>query len=479
MAVLMATASVALIFLVLVDAFETMLLPRRVRRQFRFARSLLRLLLGTLGCPCPAGSIGEAAKHALEPVRAAVDHHSPGVLGCRSDHGVRRLALALATPLGGKEAAGLGIYAYFSGVTFFTLGYGDITPIEPWGRFLAVVETGVGFGFLAVIISYLPVLYQAFSRREVTISLLDARAGSPPTAGTFLGRLARFSDLKKLDQFLDEWERWAAEVLESHLSFPVLSYYRSQHDNQSWLAALTAILDTSALVVAAVPDTDHTQAWLAFAMSRHVVVDLAQTFYAPPVDPPTDRLPPERWKILRESLRQAGLELNEGEAELRRLTELRGMYEPFVTALSIRFLMPLPPVFIEGEPVDNWQTSAWMRRTRGFPAAHADGLTTTTIEWRENGIGPVSHARASEIDLFHDPRAVGQGAEKGAAVGLGHDPGVEDDHDPPVGPGPDQPAEALLELDHGFGDLVFHERVPSPWHGCLPAGPRAGDGWER
>src|SRR5262249_6121560 len=212
------------------------------------------------------------------------------------------------------------------------------------GRILAVVETGIGFGFLAVVISYLPVLYQAFSRREVTISLLDARAGSPPTAATLLGRLARFSDLGRLHQFLSEWERWAAEVLESHISFPVLSFYRSQHDNQSWLAALTTILDTSALVVAAVPKDDRSQAWMAFAMGRHVVVDLCQSLYAPPVDPIDDRLSPERWAILCEHLEKAGLELNQGKTVEGRLRELRAMYEPFVTALSIRFLMPLPPI---------------------------------------------------------------------------------------------------------------------------------------
>ncbi len=101
-----------------------------------------------------------------------------------------------------------------------------------------------------MVISYLPVLYQAFSHREVTISLLDARAGSPPTAGQLLIRISRDRNFALLDRFLEEWERWAAEVLESHVSFPVLSYYRSQHDNQSWLAAITAILDTSALVIA-------------------------------------------------------------------------------------------------------------------------------------------------------------------------------------------------------------------------------------
>ena len=100
-----------------------------------------------------------------------------------------------------------------------------------------------------MVISYLPVLYQAFSGREVTISLLDARAGSPPTAAQLLIRLARGRNLAALGRFLEEWERWAAQVLESHVSFPMLSYYRSQHDNQSWLAALTVVLDSSALVL--------------------------------------------------------------------------------------------------------------------------------------------------------------------------------------------------------------------------------------
>ena len=130
-------------------------------------------------------------------------------------------------------------------MTFFTLGFGDLTPQGPTGRALAVAEAGIGFAFLAVVISYLPVFYQAFSKREVTISLLDARAGSPPTAGSLLLRLAPGRNFEALDRFLQEWERFAAEVLESHLSFPLLSYYRSQHDNQSWLAAMTTILDAS------------------------------------------------------------------------------------------------------------------------------------------------------------------------------------------------------------------------------------------
>jgi hypothetical protein len=362
-----AMASVVLIFLVLMDSFETMLLPRRVKRPYRFARAFYVYSW----TPWAA-----AARKFLPPKRQGTFLSLFGPLSILILLGLWAFGLimgfgllhwAIGTPLGSHgEPASLGVYAYFSGVTFFTLGYGDVTPVELLGRILAVVETGIGFGFLAVVISHLPVLYPAFSRREVTIALLDARAGSPPTAGTLLSRSVRCGNVDLLGQFLAEWERWAAEVLESHISFPVLSFYRSQHDNQSWLAALTTILDTSALVVSGVQEGDRSQAWLTFAMCRHVVVDLAQVFQAPPVEPTADRLPPERLAALRDYLGKAGLALRDGQGVESRLTELRGMYEPFVNALSLRFVMPLPPVFRDGDPVDNWQTSAWMRRTRGF-----------------------------------------------------------------------------------------------------------------
>ena len=367
MLAMIALGSIVLILIVLIDTFETMLLPRRVRRQLRFSRMFYVYSWGPWAALARRVRSDKRRNTLLSwfgPLSILV---LIAVWAVALILGFALLHWAMGTPLGGQDgAAELASYTYFSGVTFFTLGYGDVIPTSSPGRFLAVVEAGIGMGFLAMVISYLPVLYQAFSRREIAISLLDARAGSPPTAGTLLSRLARFSDLDRLDQFLGEWEHWAAEVLESQISFPVLSYYRSQHDNQSWLAALTAILDTSALVLAAVPKKDRIQAWMAFAMGRHVVVDLAQAFHAPPVDPPTDRLAPEQWNALRDLLGKAGLKLNEGEAVELRLRELRGMYEPFVTALSIRFLMPLPPVLPAGDPVDNWQTSAWMRRARGF-----------------------------------------------------------------------------------------------------------------
>src|SRR5262249_59014024 len=112
---------------------------------------------------------------------------------------------------------------------------------------LVVTEAGLGLGFLAAIIGYLPFIYGSFSKREVDISLLDSRAGPPPTAGELLRRHSYDGGRDALHQLLKDWELWSAELMESHLSYPVLAFFRSQHDNQSWIASLTAILDACAL----------------------------------------------------------------------------------------------------------------------------------------------------------------------------------------------------------------------------------------
>ena len=132
-----------------------------------------------------------------------------------------------------EGAVGFGSYAYLSGVTFFTIGFGDVTPRTGLGRAFAVFEGATGFGFLALIVAYLPLPFGAFAAREVDITLLDERAGAPPSAVEFLRRHGP-RDPERLDAFLREWERWAASVLESHLSYPALLYFRSQHEHQSW-----------------------------------------------------------------------------------------------------------------------------------------------------------------------------------------------------------------------------------------------------
>ena len=271
MAWLGAVLAVALIVVVFIDTFEAMILPRRVRHGYRLARLFYRsawLLCRGLARLLPAGRWRQGLLGIFGPLSLFV---LVGVWATGLITGFALLHWSLDTALSLPRGAddGFTTYMYFSGTTFFTLGYGDVVPTGTWGRLLSVVEAGIGFGFLAVVISYLPVLYQAFSRREIAISLLDARAGSPPSAGELLRRLAESRNRAPAvpactgaGPLLADWERWAAELLESNSSYPVLSYYRSQHDNQSWVAALTTILDTSALLIAAVESPDGYQARL-------------------------------------------------------------------------------------------------------------------------------------------------------------------------------------------------------------------------
>jgi hypothetical protein len=352
--------SVLLILGILLDAFETVVLPRRVTRRIRFARAFYRVTW----IPSAALARRISSSRRRETYLGFFGPLSLLLLlwvwAVGLVIGFAALHWSLGSPLNAVEARrSFGTYAYFSGTTFFTLGYGDLTPSAPLGRALAVTEAGVGFGFLALIIGYLPVIYQAFSRREARISLLDARAGSPPSAAELLRRHGQ--SIQELDQLLRDWELWAADLLESHLSYPVLCYYRSQHNNQSWLAALTAVLDASALVMVGMEGAPRRQAQLTFAMARHAVVDLAQIFNTPPREPIPDRLPPAELKRMRAVLAAAGVRLADGAAADQRLSELRRMYEPFVSPLADFLFIPLPSWVPADEFFDNWQTSRWGR----------------------------------------------------------------------------------------------------------------------
>ncbi len=357
-----AAAGFALVAIVLWDAFEAIVLPRRVTRRFRLTRLFYRstwLPWRAVANWMPSGKRRESFLGFFGPLSLLV------LLGVWATGLVAGFALLQrgAGPLNKtwNGPTSFGTYLYLSGTSFFTLGLGDVTPTTPLARWLTVAEAGMGFGFLAIVIGYLPVIYQSFSRREAGIVLLDARAGSPPTAAELLRRHAQDHGMEALRELLYEWERWSAELLESHISYPVVSYFRSQHDNQSWLAALTAILDTSALTIVGVEGACARQARLTFAMARHAAVDLSQVFFATPRAPDSDRLPAGELERLRTMLANAGLQLRAGPNADQKLADLRLMYEPYIHSLSRHLCMNLPPWIAAKEAKDNWRTSAWSR----------------------------------------------------------------------------------------------------------------------
>lgn len=350
----------ALLFAVLLDALETVVLPRRVRRHFRLTSWFYRLAWE------PWAVLARFAKE-LGPREAFLGYFGPLSLIFLVALWAAGLIVGFALVQWGtgghvglaNTVPGFGLLLYHSGETFFTLGYGDIVPTAGFSRFLAVLEAGLGFAFLGIVVGYIPTIYSAFSRREIEISLLDARAGSPPTASELLRRYCRCSGNDGLDRIFQAWERWSAEVLESHLSYPVLSFFRSQHNNQSWLAALTTILDATALVIVGIEGMPSEQAKMTFAMARHAAVDLAQVVAAVYDPHAKDRLPLEEFLRLRQGLAEKGVMVSAaGDAEAR-LASLRALYEPYVHAIACRLRIALPPWMFAQKAADNWKVAPW------------------------------------------------------------------------------------------------------------------------
>ena len=374
MEILAAVFGAAIIFIVLWDAFETIVLPRRVPRRVRLTRLFYRYTWRPWSAAArllPPGKRRETYLSFFGPLSLLL-LLSVWAAGLIVGFAIMHWALGSAINVADRSA-NFGTDLYLSGTTFFTLGLGDVIPSTPFTRALTVIEAGMGFGFLALVIGYLPVLYQSFSRREVNITLLDARAGSPPTAAELLRRHNTAQGLDALQRLLRDFERWAAELLESHISYPVLAYFRSQHVNQSWLGALTTLLDASALVMVGIEGGGARQAQLTFAIARHAVVDLAQVFVTPPRSPAADRLSPAEFSKLRARLAAAGLQFLEGGAVEARLLELRRMYEPYVNSLADYLQVSIPPWMPALQAKDNWQTSAW-EKSSGPAAPQPAGI---------------------------------------------------------------------------------------------------------
>jgi hypothetical protein len=282
------------------------------------------------------------------------------------------------------------------------------------GRFLAVAEAGMGFLFLAMIIGYVPIIYQAFSRREINISLLDARAGSPPSATEMLRRHYRTQRIEELVQFMREWERWGAELLESHLSYPVLTYYRSQHERQSWLAALTTVLDSCALFIVGFENISAPTLRNTFAIARHAAVDLAQVYGTPPMNPTLNRLSPEDFARMRNSLAEVGLRFSNEESAEKRLADIRRMYEPFVNALADHLLVSLPPWVAAERGVDDWQTSAWDHFAELSPERLAE-ITHIIVDHRKKIAVPHDHRHTHAHDENGEHHAANEASRTGEA----------------------------------------------------------------
>jgi hypothetical protein len=332
MRVVAGIAGVLLIALMLSEFFVTFLLPRRVRRDPRIARTFNRLL--------------------WRPWRAAARQMSPsaadtllgffGPLALLVNLIVWSLGLLIGYGLLEYAVVGSPFWSRFlisSGVFLSAEGVSGSTAVH----IIELLEAATGLGVLFIVIGYMPSVYSSFSRRETAVSQLATRAGSPPAAATLLHRAAGRERWRDLERDLQAWEEWAAELMETHLSYPLLMWYRSQHVNQNWLAALTAMVDVSAFVKATVADDDVEAADLTFRIGRHALADLALQLHLEPV--PVDRLSDADFEDLFAVVERSAIANVDRATARRRLDRLRREYEPNAQALSDFLVLDLPPWF--------------------------------------------------------------------------------------------------------------------------------------
>jgi len=348
---LAAIIGLTLILASLHDAFEAVLLPRRVERRHRFVHYYYRVtwaIWSRIGARLPIGSARESILSVYGPM-SMILLFALWAVGLILGFGFLQYALQAFVPAGMRTS--LSQQFYLSGDSFFTLGTQTLVSRPSAVHVLVFIEAGTGFGFIGLMVGYLPVLYHHFTQRDLQLIQLDARAGSPPTAATVLSRCGIEGTLEQLDDWLRDWEVWAAELIESHSSYPMLAFYRSQHEKQSWLASLAIILDCCTVIVSGVENMSSLQAGATFVAARKMLTEIGRSLNVRPPSQAKVRLPKEMFKRIEGLLVASGFVWDAGPEAEQTLLQLQNTYEPLLQALSAYLLLPLPMWIRDGEEV--------------------------------------------------------------------------------------------------------------------------------
>src|SRR6266540_206868 len=329
---------VLLLLVTLVEVFRTLVMPRASRARFRLTRFMFRMTWR----PWRWLGVRRGTMEGRERIlAAAAPFFFLILLAAWASMAVVSYALILWSPafihgVNGHGPVSFVTAMYFSGSSLFTIGFGDVVATG-WTRAIVVTEGATGLGLVAVVIGYLPVLYQAFNRREVGVLLLDARAGSPPSGPELLRRTGESGGFSQLHELFAYWERWAADILETHLSYPLLVYFRSPHDNTSWITSLGAVLDAATLVLAVKEAAPLHEAQMFHATGVHAVEDLFFYFRLTERQPIIER---DEFDQVMEELGAAGFHLRPADEAWERFLKFRGKYAGRLDALAIMVAAP-------------------------------------------------------------------------------------------------------------------------------------------
>jgi hypothetical protein len=228
---------------------------------------------------------------------------------------------------------------YYSGVVYFSIGFGDVLPATGGLRALTVLEGFTGLGTLGMVIGYLPSLYAAYSARERQLLLLDDLTDARITPVSLVSsHLNADRDLAELNAMFDEWASWCAEVYDSHTSLPVLIWFRSKHRGQSWVTALGVVTDAAISFAGAVEGADTGPAMRLHRQAVRLMSDLAHRIGLPPNEVPD--LTARWWSVGYSVLQQTGLPLRDFDESWGRIVAMRRAFHPYMEAFIDELLAP-------------------------------------------------------------------------------------------------------------------------------------------
>ena len=233
---------------------------------------------------------------------------------------------------------GFGSLLYYSGTCLMTLGFGDILAQTTLLRLAALAEAATGVATMALAISYLPVLYAAYGRRESQLLTLDDLSGERIQPTTLIRIWAPGGDTDRLNTFFGEWEKWTADILESHVSYPMLALFRSQHRGQSWVTALGVVLDAAVVTCAVVPGAELREPYFMYRRGRRALNEIGLRL--PRTREAEAPLAREQFDIAYQRLAETGLDLRARDEGWDRLIEYRSTYGTSLQTLIDYLLAP-------------------------------------------------------------------------------------------------------------------------------------------
>lgn len=334
------TFGLVVIALTLSDVFQSVVMPRATARRFRVSfyawRSMWKLWPNIAWRFFPAES---------DPREDFLAVFAPFALLSLLGLWVGLLIVGFALLLWGMRGevapshSSFGTMLYFAGTSLLTIGFGDVVGRGAAPRFISVLAGLAGLSFLSIMTAFLFAIFGAFQQRETFVVTTAARAGTPPSGVNLLAIAGYSRTHDDLSLLMIDAQRWAAAVMESHLAYPVLAFFRSSHDDQSWIGTLGTLLDAATLMMTTIDGVRDGQARIFYNVGRHATRDLSKYFR---VDAAEDSVGIERSEFEHacDRLTAAGYALCDRNEAWTRFASLRSNYAPHLNVLAGFFQIP-------------------------------------------------------------------------------------------------------------------------------------------